>query len=67
MSRWLLSLLLLGASIPVAAAEPSAKGPADLIVHHAKVVTVDAKFRLAEAVAVRDGRVVAVGSDRDVR
>src|ERR1700722_18770130 len=40
--------------------------PADLIVHKAKVVTVDDKFRIAEAVAVKDGRVVAVGSNDDV-
>lgn len=40
--------------------------PADLIVHKAKVVTVDAKFSVAEAVAVKDGRVVAVGTDADV-
>lgn len=39
--------------------------PADLIVHNAKVVTADAKFTVAEAVAVRGGKVVAVGSDAD--
>lgn len=39
---------------------------ADLIVHHAKVVTVDARFSVAEAVAVQDGKVVAVGTDADV-
>jgi predicted amidohydrolase YtcJ len=40
--------------------------PADLIVHRAHVVTVDPKFSTAEAVAVRGGRVVAVGTDVDV-
>src|SRR5438132_11131364 len=44
----------------------AAPEPADLIVHHADVVTVDAKFSVAEAVAVRGGRVVAVGADADV-
>jgi predicted amidohydrolase YtcJ len=39
---------------------------ADFIVHHAKVVTVDAKFSIAEAVAVQDGKIVAVGSNADV-
>jgi predicted amidohydrolase YtcJ len=38
----------------------------DLIVHHAKVVTVDAKFSIAEAVAVSDGKIVAVGNNADV-
>jgi hypothetical protein len=47
---------LLVAPTSLAAAQP--EKPADLIVHNAKVVTVDAKFSVAEAVAVRDGRVV---------
>jgi predicted amidohydrolase YtcJ len=38
----------------------------DLIVHHAKVVTVDSRFRIAEAIAVRGDRIVAVGSDAEV-
>jgi predicted amidohydrolase YtcJ len=40
--------------------------PADLIVHNGKVLTVDAKFSTAEAVAVRGGKVVAVGKSADV-
>lgn len=43
-----------------------ANDPADLIVHHAKVVTVDSEFRIAEAIAVRGDRVIAVGTDEDV-
>ena len=43
-----------------------AADPADLIVHNAKVVTVDAKFSLTQAVAVRGGKIVAVGTDADV-
>ncbi len=39
------------------------QGTADLIVHHAKVVTVDAKFRIVQAVAIKDGRILAVGDD----
>jgi predicted amidohydrolase YtcJ len=54
-------LLLLGGSLPAGAAEK----PADLIVHRAKVVTVDDKFRIAQAVAVRGGRIVAVGTDAE--
>jgi predicted amidohydrolase YtcJ len=45
-------------------AEP--KGPADLIVHHAKIVTVDAKFSIAEAIAIKDGRIVALGDDESI-
>src|SRR5713226_8048618 len=39
---------------------------ADLIVHHAKIVTVDAKFSIAEAVAVGGGRVLALGDDESI-
>ena len=42
-----------------------ADGP-DLIAYHGKIVTVDAKFTVAEAVAVKDGKIVAVGSDEAV-
>ena len=47
-------------------ADPAPQGPADLIIHHSHVVTVDAKFRIAEAVAVKDGRILAVGKDDDI-
>jgi predicted amidohydrolase YtcJ len=46
--------------------KPDVKGPADLILHHAHVVTVDEKFRIAEAVAVKDGRILAVGDDETI-
>src|SRR5262249_34885695 len=34
---------------------------ADLVVHNAKVLTVDGKFSIAEAIAVKDERILAVG------
>lgn len=46
------------------AAEPG--GAADLIVHNGKIVTVDAAFSIAQAMAVKDGTIVAVGRDGDV-
>jgi predicted amidohydrolase YtcJ len=39
---------------------------ADLILHNGKIVTVDAQFSIAQALAAKDGRIVAVGSDADV-
>ncbi len=39
---------------------------ADLILHNGKVVTVDAGFSTAEAVAITGNRITAVGSSRDV-
>jgi predicted amidohydrolase YtcJ len=53
-----LSLLLLPAF--ASAAEP------ELILHHAKIITGDAKFSIAEAIAIQEGRIVAVGSDEDI-
>ncbi len=38
----------------------------DLIVHHAKIYTVDADFTMAVALAVKDGKFVAVGSETDI-
>lgn len=39
----------------------------DVIYHNAKVVTVNENFEVAEAVAIRDGRIVAVGTNEQVR
>src|SRR5579862_4356721 len=36
--------------------------PADLILHHANIVTVDAHFHIVEAMAVRGDRIVAAGT-----
>jgi hypothetical protein len=57
--------LSLAASVTLLATAAGAD-PADLIVYNSKVVTVDAKFSTAQAVAVRNGRVVAVGTDAEV-
>lgn len=40
--------------------------PPDLIVHHAKILTADERFTIAEALAIRGERIVAVGSDEDI-
>src|SRR5262249_7276192 len=40
--------------------------PPDLIVYDAKVVTDDQAFSTSQAMAIRGGRFVAVGSDNDV-
>src|SRR5881296_2625654 len=39
---------------------------ADIILHGGKIVTVDAKFSIAQAVAVRSGRILKVGGDREI-
>ncbi len=54
-------------AVCIAAARLHAQSaPADLILSNAKIYTVDAAFSLAQAVAVRDGRFIAVGSTAQV-
>lgn len=38
----------------------------DLIVHNAKIYTVDEQFSMAEAFAVKDGKFIAVGGENDI-
>lgn len=40
-----------------------AQQPVDIIVHHAKVYTVDKDFTTTEAMAIKDGKIVATGSN----
>ena len=39
---------------------------AELIIHHAKIYTVDDKFSVAEAMAVNDGKIIAIGTNDDI-
>src|SRR5512141_3191697 len=38
----------------------------ELILHHGKIVTVDERFTIAEAIAVRGGRVLSVGANSKI-
>ena len=49
------------------AGSPAVPSPADVAIINAKVVTVDAGFTMAQAVAVRAGRFIAVGSNDAIR
>ena len=42
------------------------KTQVDLIVHNANIYTVDADFSKAEAFAVKDGKFVAIGNEKDI-
>lgn len=63
---------LIAAPLSLAAGAASATMPqtptesADLILHNGKVITVDDRFSIQEAVAVRDGRILQVGRNADV-
>jgi len=67
MAAWLaLLLLLVVAALPADAGEALAP-PADLILHHGKIVTVDSQFRTVEALAVKGERILAAGTNDEVR
>jgi len=38
----------------------------DLIVHHAQIYTVNNEFTIAEAMAIQDGKIVAIGTNDDI-
>ncbi|MBI4444890.1 MAG: amidohydrolase family protein [Acidobacteria bacterium] len=61
-AKWLLILTAFLVSSPFILAQKKA----DLILYNAKVVTVDSNFTIAEAVAVRDTKILAVGKNDEV-
>jgi len=46
---------------------PALAGDADLILVNGKIVTVDDQFRVAQAVAIKGQRIIAVGKNADIR
>ncbi|MGJ6969953.1 hypothetical protein ACSDR0_49640 [Streptosporangium sp. G11] len=48
------------------APDPNAKQPADLVVRNGRVYTQDPARPTAAAIAVRDGRIAAVGDDQNI-
>ena len=59
--------VLVAAVVWPTGAPSHAQTPADLILVNGKVITVDARDSIAEAVAVTGGRIVAVGTSAEVR
>jgi predicted amidohydrolase YtcJ len=67
MRNSLLLMAIAGAAVVIALlARSSPQGAADLILVGGSIYTVDAGQPFAEGVAVRDGRIVAVGSESEV-
>ncbi len=65
MKPWMLAVIvagLTGASILLNAQQ----APPDVILTNGKVITVDDRFSIAQAVAVRGDRIVAVGTTQDI-
>jgi len=62
---------MLGAALAACAALLSAgaacaAAPPQLILFHGRILTVDAQDSIVEAVAIRDGKIIAVGRDQDI-
>jgi predicted amidohydrolase YtcJ len=49
------------------AASPARSQTADTILVNGKILTVDAQFSTREAISIRDGKILAVGSNADIR
>ena len=66
-STWLLCSLV--SLLAFQASAQTGKGMvifADAVYHNGKVLTVDERFSIAQALAVRDGKVMAVGSNAEI-
>ena len=59
--------LLLAGTLIAAGCPTEPEEPADLVLYHGKIVTVDAAGTEAQAVAIKDGRIMALGNDREIR
>lgn len=60
------SLCVGATALAVTAIAADADGPATLVLLHGKIHTEDAKRSIAQALAIRGGRVIAVGTDQAV-
>ncbi len=58
--------LIAGAAIAYSPSGSDSVPPPDTIFHGGRIITVNADFAVAEAVAIADGRFLAVGSDAEV-
>ena len=57
-------LIILGVALLISSVAPAAE--ADLILHGGKIVTVNNRFSVRQAIAISNGRILEVGSDRAV-
>lgn len=69
--RWVHNLLrlifaVMAVTVPGVAQQSARIAPADILIVHAKVYTPNAQTQWAQAVAIRHGKIVAVGSDEVV-
>ena len=62
----LLLLFALGLASPVPAQQSARIAPADILIVHAKVYTLDQQKPWAQSVAIRKGKIVAVGTNEEI-
>ncbi len=65
--RKLIAILLTSSTVLIACVERSPQLAADIVFLNGGIYTVDAERSWAEAAAIRDGTIIAVGSNSDVR
>ena len=65
MRHWI-STASLATALLASAAAHAQQAPADTILTNGKIITVDDRFSIAEAVAVKGDRIVAVGTNQDI-
>src|SRR6185436_15426349 len=63
---WVFTLVV-AARVACAQTPPELIAYPSLVLYNGKILTVDAQFSVAEAVAVRDGRILAVGTNDQVK
>jgi predicted amidohydrolase YtcJ len=63
---FLFPVIILALNIEIIPADEQGAQTADLVIHNAKVLTVDTNFSVAGAIAVKGDRILAVGSDKAV-
>jgi len=61
---WITALATVGATL---IALTAAAQPADTVLVNGKILTIDALFTTRQALAIRDGRIIAVGTTADIR
>jgi predicted amidohydrolase YtcJ len=64
MRTWTIAVV---AAARIVTALPAAAQAPDIVLLNGKILTVDAQFSTREAMAIRDGRIVTLGSTADVR
>jgi predicted amidohydrolase YtcJ len=69
MKEWTWKIVIVAGLLAIASTGPilrAQQSPPDQILTNGKIITVDERFRIAQAVAIRGARIVAVGSNQEI-